>query len=310
MQEKKQKKGIKLRIVSPSANVVDERDGELLIQKAESILNKNHIKFDYSDYFKSKNGFLSGTSEQRSKDLMNAFLDKNIDAIISSQGGNNSNDLLDLLDYDIISKNKKLFFGLSDVTVLLNVIALKSKIVTYHGLDFLWGIGKNFTEYTERILNSLLKDNKLELIKNPNTPKWNVINEGTGEGVFLGGCLPSFCLLLGTKYDPLEILNLPYILVLEDIGENKSLIKSKLTQIRQHEKFNLCKGIIVGNFAFCDSKEDEISMEELVKEVFIDSNVPIARIIEIGHCVENIIIPIGANGKLTCKGDKVDFKFL
>jgi len=224
MQEKKHKKEIKVKIVSPSANVVDEQEVELLIKKAEEVLNKNSIQFDYSNYFKGKNNFLSGTSEQRAKDIMDAFLDKNASAIISSQGGDNSNDLLNLLDYDMISKNKKPFFGLSDITVLLNVIALKSNIISYHGLDFLWGLGKNATEYTEKILNSLLKNERLEIIKNPNTPEWKLINQGTGEGIFLGGCLPSFCLLLGTKYDPLEMLNSPYLLILEDIGEGKSII--------------------------------------------------------------------------------------
>lgn len=312
MQEKKQKREIKLRIVSPSSNVVDEQDIELLIKKAEGVLNKNSISFDYSNYFKSKNNFLSGNSEQRAKDIIDAFLNKNIGGVISSQGGDNSNDLLDLLDYNLISKNNKPFFGLSDITVLLNVIALKSKIITYHGLDFLWGIGKNATEYTEKILNSLLKEEKLEIIKNLNTPKWKLINEGVGEGIFLGGCLPSFCLLLGTRYDPLELLNAPYILILEDIGEGKSVIKSKLTQIKQHKNFNLCKGIILGNFPFCEQKpkENDISIEELAKEVFQNSNIPLAQIYEIGHCVENIIIPIGGKGKLTCKEDKVNIEFI
>jgi muramoyltetrapeptide carboxypeptidase LdcA involved in peptidoglycan recycling len=312
MQEKKQTKELKIRIVSPSANVIDEQDGEVLIKKAEELLNRNVIKFDYSKNCRSKKSFLSGTKEERAKDIIDSFLDKNIHAIIASQGGDNSNDLLELLDYDLISKNKKPFFGLSDVTVLLNVIALKSKIKTYHGLDFLWGLGKNATEYTEKIINSFLKNGKLKIIKNPNTPEWQVINKGTGEGILLGGCLPSFCLLFGTKYDPLEILNSPFILILEDIGESKSKIKSQLVQIRQQKKFSLCKGIILGSFSFCEQKpkENDISIEELAIEVFKDSSLPIARIPEIGHCVENIIIPIGAKGKIECVDKKVDLRFL
>jgi len=312
MQKKKLEEEIKVRIVSPSANVLDESEAKELIEKAEKVLKNNSILFDYSKHFNGKRSFLSGTAEERAEDIMEAFKNKKIRAIISSQGGDNSNDLLDLLDYNLISHNKKPFFGLSDITVLLNVISLKSKIITYHGLDFLWGLGKNATEYTENILNSFLKKDKLDIIKNPNTNKWRAISPGQGEGIFLGGCLASFSLLLGTKYDPLEILDSPYILILEDIGEGKSVIKSKLTQIKQHKKFHLCRGIILGSFAFCEQKqkENDVTIEELAKEVFIDSNIPIARIEEIGHCVENIIIPIGGKGKFSCNGNLVSLEFL
>ena len=150
----------KIKILSPSANVVDEQEGDELIRKAQKILSNNFLQVEYSKNFKGKNTFLSGTAEERARDLMDAFLDEKVGAIISSQGGDNSNDLLDLLNYEIIAKNRKPFFGLSDITVLLNVIAFKSKMTTYHGLDFLWGLGKNATEYTEKILNFLLNKTK------------------------------------------------------------------------------------------------------------------------------------------------------
>ncbi len=312
MQNKKQTEEVKIRIVSPSANIVDEGEAKELIEKAERILINNSIKFDYSGHSKGKNGFLSGNSEERAKDIMDAFKDKEVSAIISSQGGDNSNDLLNLLDYETIRRNEKPFFGVSDITVLLNIIALKSKIITYHGLDFLWGLGKNATKYTEDILNSFFKEGKTKVIKNPKTPEWKSIQVGSGEGIILGGCLASFCLLLGTKNDPLEMLDSSYLLILEDIGEGKSIIKSKLTQIKQHKKFGLCKGIILGSFAFCEQKpkENDVSIEEIASEVFRDSNIPIVRIEEIGHCVENIIIPIGGKGRLSCDEKKVTFEFL
>lgn len=312
MQKKKLEEEIKVRIVSPSANVLDESEAKELIEKAEKVLKNNSILFDYSKHFNGKRSFLSGTAEERAEDILDAFKDKKIRAIISAQGGDNSNDLLDLLDYNLISQNKKPFFGLSDITVLLNVISLKSKIITYHGLDFLWGLGKNSTQYTAKMLTSFLKEGKLNVIKNPNTPMWQSLKSGTGEGVFLGGCLASFCLLLGTKYDPLDLINSPYILILEDIGEGKSIIKSKLTQIKQHKRFNLCRGIILGSFAFCEQKpkENDTSIETLAKEVFVDSNIPLARIEEIGHCVENIILPIGAKGRISCSNEKVSLEFL
>jgi len=314
MQEKKQDyiKKAKFGIVSPSANNIDEKEKENLIKKAEQFLDKNGWKYEYGKLFNKKNSYLSGTPKQRSEELMNAFLSKKNNIIISSQGGNNSNDLLPYLDYDVISKNNKPFFGLSDITVLLNVIAVKSKIVTYHGIDYFWGIGKNATDYTKKLIKLFCIDKKLIPIKNPNTPNWKTIQEGIGKGIILGGCLPSFCLLLGTEYDPLEELDKEFILILEDIGQLKSEIHSMLTQLKQHKKFNLCKGIIFGSFFFCKQEPEynNVPIEEIAKKVFLNNKLPLARIEEIGHCIENIIIPIGGEAKIECSAEKVSLKFL
>jgi muramoyltetrapeptide carboxypeptidase len=296
-----------IRVISPSANIFDEAQNQELIDRAEKLLIDNGFSVEYSDNFRGKQAFLSGNAKLRSKDLMAAFKDKKVDIIISSQGGDNSNDLLDYLDFEMIAKNEKLFFGLSDITVLLNVIALKADINTYHGLDYIWGIGKNASDYTIGMLKFLANTGKVVIKKNPYVDLWKVIQEGTGKGLLLGGCLPSFCLLLGTKYDPLVMANREYLLILESIGQTKSEIKSMLTQIRQHKSISGCRGIIIGNFAFCEQKpkENDIPIESLVKEVYGEFAFPIVRIMEIGHCVENLLLPIGGLVELNAKSNKV-----
>lgn len=313
MQEKKQNymKKVNFKIVSPSANNIDENDRKNLIKKAEQFLENNNWKYKYGELFNKKDSYLSGSINQRAKELMDAFLDQETNFIISSQGGNNSNEILPYLDYELIRKNNKPFFGLSDITILLNVIAVKSKIITYHGIDYFWGIGKNATDYTKKIIKTICGGGKIIPVKNPNTGNWRTIQEGVGEGVILGGCLPSFCLLLGTKYDPLEELNKEFILILEDINQSKSEIHSMLTQLKLHRKFNLCRGIIFGSFFFCKQvpKCNDDSIEVIAKKVYSDIDIPLARIEEIGHCVENIIIPIGGDGKIKCNAKKVSFEF-
>ncbi len=313
MQEKKQcyMKKVNFKIISPSANNVDENGREDLIKKAEQFFKNNGWGYEYGKLFDKKDSYLSGTIKQRSKELMNAFLDRETNFIISSQGGNNSNEILPYLDYEIIRKNNKPFFGLSDITVLLNVIAVKSKIITYHGIDYFWGIGKNATDYTKKIMKTICEGGKIIQVKNPNTSDWKTIQEGIGKGIILGGCLPSFCLLLGTKYDPLEELNKEFILILENICQSKSEIHSMLTQLKLHRKFNLCNGIIFGSFFFCkqEPKCNDDSIEDIAKRVFLESKIPLVRIEEIGHCVENMIIPIGGKGKIQCNGEKVSFEF-
>ncbi len=300
---------MQIKIISPSANILDEQEKDSLAKRAEDLLKKEGYEVAYSENYDKKIGYLSAESSQRANDLMQAFQDKKTNAILASQGGDNSNDLLDLLDFDLIRKNNKPFFGLSDVTVLLNVIAAKSKIPTFHGLDFIWGLGKNATGYTLELLNSILKQNKVIFKKNPNTQEWSPLIYGEGQGILLGGCLPSFSLLLGTKYDPIQLFNEPFILVLESIGQSKSEIHSQLVHLRHHNSFNLCKGIILGNFAFCkqEPSQNDLPVEEIAKKVFENLDIPLVSICEIGHCVENMIIPIGQKAKLISEKHKVSF---
>lgn len=60
----------------------------------------------------------AGTPGQRADDLHAAFADSEAAVVLCAIGGNHSNDLLDLLDFDFIRARPKVFQGLSDITVL------------------------------------------------------------------------------------------------------------------------------------------------------------------------------------------------
>lgn len=56
---------------------------------------------------------------------MDFFKNLNIKVIFDVLGGDLVNGILDYLDFEIIKKNFKLFFGYSDLIVVLNVIYVK-----------------------------------------------------------------------------------------------------------------------------------------------------------------------------------------
>lgn len=302
-------KNIKFKIISPSSNNIDSKYEMALAKKAEKVLSSINAKYEYGELFYKKESYLSGIPELRAKELHNAIVDNTTDIIISAQGGNNSNDLLPFLDFELITKYNKPIMGFSDNTILLNVIATKSKITTYHGVDYIWSIGKYAKKYTVQNLKQFC-EGIIKPMKNPEATPWSSIQYGKGKGTILGGCLSSFCLLLGTNFDPIQEINKNYILFLEDINETKSEIHSKLVQIKQHNKFKKCQGIVIGNFKNCHQKPETNNdpLEILINRIFSDINIPIAKIDELGHGVENIIIPIGKEGQLVCK-DEVTIKF-
>ena len=76
--------------------------------------------------------YLSGDDRLRAHDLMLAFSDPGIRAIFCLRGGYGSARLLDLLDYNTIRQNPKIFAGFSDVTALHAAFAKHCGFITYH----------------------------------------------------------------------------------------------------------------------------------------------------------------------------------
>lgn len=56
----------------------------------------------------------STTVEKRTADIAEAFADPKVKAVFTMIGGNNSNQLLDFVDYRLIAENPKIFCGFSD----------------------------------------------------------------------------------------------------------------------------------------------------------------------------------------------------
>lgn len=75
---------------------------------------------------------LGASKEERSKDLIDAFKDKYIKAVIASLGGNDQVTYIKNLPQDVFTDNPKPFFGYSDNTHFCNHLWL-SGIPSYYG---------------------------------------------------------------------------------------------------------------------------------------------------------------------------------
>ena len=78
-------------------------------------------------------GHLSAKDEERAGDVNNAFKDETIKGIICLRGGYGTTRILDLLDYEMIASNPKVFLGFSDITALHIAFNQICKLVTFHG---------------------------------------------------------------------------------------------------------------------------------------------------------------------------------
>lgn len=150
------KNGDEIRVIAPSTfmNKTDDR-GQL--QRAQGRLGSLGYKVTFGTYLESEFYLHTAKPEDRIEDLHDAYLDKNVKAILAYRGGWSSNDLLPLIDWDIIKSNPKPLIGFSDITALHNAIYAKTGHVGLLGPIFRT-LGDNIGwEYTLNHLNALLK---------------------------------------------------------------------------------------------------------------------------------------------------------
>lgn len=116
--------------------------------------------------------FLYNHPEARAKDFMDAMKNKNIKAIISNIGGDDTIRILPYIDFEIIKKNPKVFLGYSDSTVN-HFMMLKAGISSYYGPAVMseFAENKQMHEYTLKYLKEVFFQNK-ENIRIISSSKW------------------------------------------------------------------------------------------------------------------------------------------
>ena len=76
---------------------------------------------------------MSGDDKTRAYDINKSFYDKEIKGVFTIRGGYGCTRILDLIDYNIIKNNPKVFIGYSDITALHVVFNQVCNLITYHG---------------------------------------------------------------------------------------------------------------------------------------------------------------------------------
>ena len=126
---KKLKFGDTIGLIGPSGAVRTEG----AVDRAIQYMKDMGFSVKVGESAHAKYGYLSGTDEVRARDLNAMFADPEVDAIVCTRGGYGTMRMLDLLDYDMIRKNPKVFVGFSDITALHIAFQERCGLVTFHG---------------------------------------------------------------------------------------------------------------------------------------------------------------------------------
>ena len=241
------------------------------------------------DIYQTKR-YLAGNDSLRAEILTSFFVNKNVKGIMCARGGFGTIRILDLLDWEIIQNNPKLFIGFSDITALLVNLAKFPLMEVIHG--------PNITSLAKA--EQKTKDSLYELLTIGSTGVSElrvatpvIINKGSSKGNLLGGNLATLNHLVGTIYQP-EFKDC--ILFIEDTGESPYKIDRMLTQMKMAGCFKGIKGVVAGSFQDCENLE---MIQEIIKEIFEEYKVPILAGIESGHGRVNLSLPLGVDVQLT-----------
>lgn len=271
------------------------RDIKIEDIKYELNIRGYNVKIGKSCYLNYK-GYLSGTDKERALDLERMFLDKDVDAIMCVRGGYGCARILDLIDFNIIRDNPKIFLGFSDITALHIAINQLSDLATYHGI--MAASIKKWDEFTYDSLLRALNFNKELIIENPNNERLKSLYGGCCEGVIIGGNLSLIVSTLGTKY---EIDTKNKILFIEEIGEYTYKVDKMLNHLQMSGKFKDCNGIVFGEFTNCKKAfNNDEDILNILKEIAIENKKPTMYNLKSGHCIPMVTLPLNINCQLNC----------
>lgn len=255
-----------------------------------------NVKFSDTCY-KSKK-YLCGTDEERANALNSFFADDSIDIILAARGGYGAIRILDKIDYALVKRNPKPFFGYSDITALQLMIYKKTGMITYNAPMAYSDFARDITEYTEKSFFDVLnKSHKELIIDNP-----KIYYSGICNGTLWGGNLSTIQSLCGLDFIPDE----PLVFVIEDINEPVYKIDKMVTQLLNIKAFkNNLAGIVLGDFTGVDNQE---YLEDFFKDLSHSLKIPVIGGLKFGHEKDKQTFPIGMDVILDTNIGKIIFK--
>ncbi len=231
----------------------------------------------------ARKGYLAGTDRERAEELTGLFTDPEIKAILCSRGGYGAMRILDYLDFKTIKDHPKLFMGFSDITVLLIALWEKIRLMSFHG-PMVTTLPQLTASSLIKVQTTLLGHYQIHIPLNRD----RAILPGSARGELIGGNLTMLTHLIGTAYEPCWD---QAILFLEDCGEDPYRVDRLFTHLRLRGCLEKVSAVLLGTITGSDKKSLRMG---LIKEILIDSNIPVWTGLPIGHGSRNIPLPIGA----------------
>jgi muramoyltetrapeptide carboxypeptidase LdcA involved in peptidoglycan recycling len=265
--------------------------------------------------------------QKRAEDLMQAFVDPSIKAILSCIGGSESIRMLPYIDFSVIKKSPKILMGYSDTTVT-HMICLKSGLSSFYGPSILAEFAENVKmhDYTVKWVNKILFASEVigPVAVSPQwTSEWLEWTEGNkhiarslkdntgyeilqGKGItagrLIGGCIDVLEFIKQTSLWPDQESWDDTILFFETSEEkpHPSMLERWLRNYGVQGILGQIRGMIWGKpYDNCFYDEYKTTIQKILRE-FDRSDLPVLYNASFGHTAPMITVPYGVLAEIDC----------
>ncbi len=241
------------------------------------------------------------TIEDIIEDLKWALEDPDIKAVFCVRGGYGASEVADRLPDELIQESQKLIIGYSDITIYHSAWCVNGLPSIHSCMSGTFtGLPESCYEAEEKILKGEIPTYTCE----------NSIycKQGEAKGKLIGGNLSTFTTVLGTAYDCTKT-DEPYILFLEEIGEDLQHIHRYLTILKHAGVLNNAAGIVFGEWTELPADLGDYygknrggkfeSISEMISRQFLrDLDIPVAFGFPAGHGDINYPLLMGEQAEL------------
>lgn len=265
----------------------NDRSLEIVSSLSRKLKNDFGLETVMSDVlFLDKETQQTEAPASRAGALLSLYSNASVKAIFDLSGGDLANEILPYLDFGIIKRNPKPYFGYSDNSVIVNAIQAKT------GIQNILYNPKVLVSREEAFQTQALRD-----LSSGNDADWTSAFEIAGNtaseqssAVFAGGNLRCFLKLAGTPYWP-ELEN--KVLVLESAGGRYEAMCSGLAQLEQLGAFEKINGMLIGQFTQIELDGKKTALLAVCRNYASRYGFPLLETAFIGHDDRSKPIRIG-----------------
>lgn len=309
---KRLKNGSTIGIYSPSTPITKlvpsrfERGKKYMIEKGFNIVEGKLT--GKSDFYRS------GSILERAEELNQLLRDPNIDCIMSTIGGMNSNSLLPYLDYDAFKRHPKIVIGYSDATAILLALYAKTGITTFYGPALVASFGE-FPPYVDETYNYFMdivgKEHDIYEFETPsywtdefidwgsqnrgktrNENKWISVFGGQAKGRLIGGNIDTISGIWGSQYMP-EIMD-GDILLIEGCLKDAATVERYFSLLKVNDVFDKIGGILLGKHELFNDNGTCRMPHDILVEVLNGKEIPLISEFDCCHTHPMLTMPIGS----------------
>ncbi|MGB3261230.1 S66 family peptidase [Paenisporosarcina sp.] len=317
-------KGDKIGIYSPSSPITYSSPKRY--HRAKSFLESKGFEIVEGILTGKHDYYRSGTIQERADELNELIRNPEINMIMSTIGGTNSNALLPYIDYEAFKANPKIMIGYSDATVVLLGIYAQTGIPTFYGPALVPSFGEfePFLDYTYDYFKEILIEEQNLPYDIPTPPiwtdeplnwevktgdkeqrpnEWVCVKEGVAQGRLVGGNLNAMYGIWGSPYMP--DLQKGDILLIEDTMKTASVVEKNFNLLKLNGVFEKVAGIILGKHELFDNQGTGRTPTDILLEVMGKTEIPILADFDCCHTHPMLTLPIGREVELDATNRKV-----